>query len=185
MFLLNGQAPPRVEASTPVKETTPLVALSIVGVKETSRRRDDQGYLGVAFQVQVAWQTTYAAPRLYIVCAGGSSGNIVTSNSGSQQLSAYAYVNSQTLEAEIRCEAHSPAGDFTMPNATAWMRVRVEETEKVAITAIPTDTLTPTPTKTETPTPTLEKALQELETQIAVSQTAEFLATITAIARQT
>ncbi len=53
------------------------------------------------------------------------------------------------------------------------------------ITAYPTDTLTPTPTKTETPTPTLEKNLQELETQVAASQTAEFLATITESARQT
>ncbi len=97
MYMLNGQAPPRVEASTPVKETTPLVTLNIVGVKEISRRRDNQGNWGVAFQVQVAWQTTYTAPRLYIVCAGGSAGNMVTSKSGSQQLSAYAYVHSKNL----------------------------------------------------------------------------------------
>ncbi|MBI4672568.1 MAG: hypothetical protein HY741_12995 [Chloroflexi bacterium] len=190
LYVLDGQAPPRVEGSTPVKETTPLVTLSIAGVKETSRRRDDSGYLGVAFQVQVAWQTTYAAPRLYIVCAGGSSGNIVTSNSGSQQLSAYAYVKSKTLpgEAEIRCEVHSPAGDFTMPNATAWMRVWVEETEKVAITATPTDTVTPTPTRTPTKaaTPTTTPTIiPALGTEVAASKTAEFRATITEIARQT
>ncbi|MDE3088932.1 MAG: hypothetical protein KGJ80_06065, partial [Chloroflexota bacterium] len=190
MYLLNGQAPPRVEASTPVRETPPLVTLSIIGVKATSTMRDDQGFLGVAFQVQVAWQTTYAAPRLYIVCAGGSAGKIVTSNSGSQQLSAYAYVNSKTLpgEAEIRCEVHSPAGEFTTPNATAWTRVLVPETGKVEVTANPTDTMTSTPTLTPTKTPTpaaTPTIIPVLGTEVAASKTAEFRATITEIARKT
>ena len=78
-----------------------------------------------------------------------------------------------------------------MPNATAWMRVLVPETEKVEITATPTDTLTPTPTRTSTlvasatSTPTADKTQSALETQVAASKTAEFRATITAIAQQT
>ena len=72
-----------------------------------------------------------------------------------------------------------------MPMAYAWTRVLVTETEPVAITATPTDTLTPTPPRTATPTPTSDKTQQVLETQAAASKTAEFNATITAIARQT
>ncbi len=128
-------------------------------------------------------------PILIIGCAGGNRFEKTEQNGSlTTNASDYIYSNNETV---IRCTATRPSYTLTgihPPLAVTGLVVKVDPgTGKISIppseTATSTSTLTPTPTLTLTPT--VDHTQNAMETEVAAEKTAEFVSTITAIARQT
>jgi hypothetical protein len=155
-------------------------------VKEGTRYAVGPGTM-VTFDVQLTWHSTFQASMLDVGCLGGST-NRVSGQDGSTQVNAAGSldVNNQV---QIQCRASRPA-NFVEEIASTGLLVNVGTDKNVELLP-PTPTFTETPTATLTPsptvtlTPTIDKTQNAMETEGAAEKTAEFVSTITAIARQT
>ena len=194
LYVLSGQAPPEIEGQTPVKETEPMVVISITSAQEKSRIKDRSGYLGVFYDIKVSWTSRFISPSFSIGCVGGTSVN-VSGPSGIISTTAFNFVQTNN-DVEIYCRAYRRT-TLDCPLAQTSLLIRVEGNTVDTPTFTQTSTVTPTPTPTPThtvtltkvptwtPTVTLDKTQDALGTQEAGTKTAEFQATITEIARKT
>ncbi len=189
-FGLNGIDPPSQTASTPLKEVEPAVTLNISSVKETNRYTGGE-WTTVVFDVELTWHANMKNPVLEIGCAGGNTFE-KTGQNGSLTTNAsdYIYGNNETV---IYCTAIRPSDLLTgihPPLAVTSLVVKVDPgTGKISI--LPSETATSTATLTHltpthiTLTPTVDLTQNAMETEVSADKTAEFVSTITAIARQT
>lgn len=194
LYILSGKQPPVIEEETPVKETEPMVAISITSAQEKSRIKDRSGYLGVFYDIKVSWTSRFISPSFSIVCVGGTSVN-VSGPSGIISTTAFNFVQTNN-DVEIYCRAYRRTTlDFPLAQTSLLIRVEGNTVDTPTFTQTFTVTPTPTPTPTHTvtltkvptwtPTVTLDETQDAQGTQNAATKTAEFQATITEIARKT
>jgi hypothetical protein len=124
LYKLSGQSQPEPGGSVSLKETQPLIKLSITAVGETSRWKNVQEVNAISFEVQLVWESALAAPQFDLGCWGGTSVQISTA-SGSQILTAATYLDPAVDSATIYCRANRP-GDMGQSLAEAWTRVTIK-----------------------------------------------------------
>lgn len=200
ILLLGQDNTPTVQTQVPITQTNPLVALTISNlvVKQVSQRPKDSFTTfeaEVTYEFDVQWQTGINNPVLELDCVSGNHFEI-TSNSGTKHISAkgllilfpgaedaycYASRNGNTLgSVTLRFLVGDPVG--------ATQRVLQVETDSVALNF----TLTADALGTQAANLNNAVASQSVigtsnavATEVYGTQNAEFLLTVTTIARQT
>jgi hypothetical protein len=195
----NDPAAAILEGQLPVEASTPLVALTLSKINVNSVNKFQKGAstfeAEVFYEFDVTWSTTLVSPQFELDCVSGNHFDI-TASGGTQHLSAkgllllypgvedaycYASHNGNTLG---NASARFLVGDA----AEATQRAIQVETDSVALDLTLTADAAGTLAVEQTARAATEAVLgtqHALETEVIGTQTAEFRATITEIARQT
>jgi hypothetical protein len=191
---------PTILSQTPIKETTPVITLTISNlvVKQVNQRPKDTFNTfdaDVNYEFDVQWQANLTNPQFELDCVSGNHFKITTV-SGTQHISAkgllilfpgaedaycYASRNGNTLGS---ASVNFLVGD---PTAATQRAIQVEtDTVSLNIT-LTADALGTLSTDLENAAATKASIGTEnaLSTEVVGTQNAEFLATVTEIARQT
>ncbi len=199
LFTDNGNGPTLV-AQTPVEKTTPLINLTISNLSITAinkRAKDNFNTFeaDVTYEFDVKWDTNLATPQFELDCVSGNHFNISTA-SGSQRISAKGLLILYPGSEDAYCYAsrngntwgsasvHFLVGD----SAEATKRAIQVETDSVSLdltlTADAQGTLAVQKANAAA-TQTSIAIENAVSTEVYGTQTAEFAALITEIARQT
>ena len=189
-YVLNGgSVQPLPQPAEVVVNVQPAITLKIIGAKEISRSSTKP--VLVAFEATLKWSSTYQAAQLSLGCSGGQAVR-ASGQSGSLVVIGSGYLLEGPSTVELLCRASRPS-DFGQTMASDLVYVQVSGSQPGQFqadtdTPTPTPTLTPTPSLTPTatlqPTSTIDKTQDAADTEIVAQKTAEFLTTVTAIARQ-
>ena len=190
---LQGDSSPIIVLDEPVKLPEAGIDLTITSVKEIFQARNlvNRNLLMVTLDVQVSWNIFgYKNPHFILTCDNGNTVSI-TSTTGSVNLDTAASVALPNDTTFLECWAYSPV-EPGIRRAFTYNTIKINigtyaasfptDTDTPTLTVTPTLTQTLTQTVTLTPLPTLD---HNLETEVAAQKTAEFIATVTEIARQT
>lgn len=124
LYRLNGSGQPQLSGSAALKDAQPLIKLSISAAGELSRWKNAQEMPGISFEVQIKWESSPDASPFDLGCLGGTSFPI-SSASGSQIVTAAAYLDPAVDSVTLYCRANRP-GDLGQNLAEAWARVTIK-----------------------------------------------------------
>jgi hypothetical protein len=200
LLTLDSQNDPTLIAQIPVKETNPFVSLNISnitiqGINQRAKNEASSFEADVSYEFDVKWSTNLTAPQFVLDCSGGNHFEISTTN-GSQHVSAkmpmilfpgtentYCYANhngNSWGSTSVRFLVGDAAG--------ATRRADQVETESanlnLALTVDAHGTQVVEAAKAAG-TLTVQAIENAVSTEVYGTQTAEFRALITEIARQT
>ncbi|MGB8648444.1 MAG: hypothetical protein WCF84_24625 [Anaerolineae bacterium] len=183
LYTLNGQAPPRIIASTPVQSPKRVLTLNITGVNVEQVSPDPSGDWRVLVSLSLQWTASMEGlvnPQVDILCGQGV--NTVYGSSGQAQMKGMGTTWSWDQEhAYVNCfSGINQKGSIGFVHGQARVLITLNKgtvTSVATLTVEPTDTITPTrtPTMTVTPNPTKTtsaQATQTLATSVAAQQTA-------------
>jgi hypothetical protein len=188
---LLGADPPILGPRQPVRGPAARIDLNFTSIREKQRWDNPNKNISLIFFVTMSWEAIgYHNPDFSLQCSGGKPFNF-TSTRGSVTLEVESYAIYPSDKALIMCRVLSSANGRWIDSYNIDVKVSVPAGEDINLLDTPTSTWTPTITSsiTFTPQPTLTSTQSEseksFETQVAAQKTAEFLATVTEIARQT
>lgn len=197
---LDGVNPPAVVAQVPVDETQPLVNLTLSNITITHVNQKPQGVYrsfeaDVLFEFDVTWNSNLVSPQFDLDCVGSNHFNI-TSASGSQHGSARGLLILYPGAQDVYCYASRNGATWggasvqilVGDSAGATQRAVQVETDSASLNlTLTADVLGTLAEQTARAGATQTSLAVEnaVSTEVAASQTAEFSALITEIARQT
>ena len=191
---------PTIQSQTPIRDTTPIVTLTIsnLAIKQVNQRPKDSFNTfeaDVTYEFDVQWQASLANPQFELDCVSGNHFEITTV-SGAQHISAkgllilfpgaenafcYASRNGNTLGS---ASVHFLVGE---PAAATQRAIQVE-TDSVSLDiTLTADSLGTLSAELNNAVATNSSLSTEnaISTEVVGTQNAEFLATVTELARQT
>lgn len=199
LIALGPDNTPTVQSQTPIQEVKPVITLTISNlvIKQVNQRAKDSSTFeaDVNYEFDVQWQASLANPQFTLSCVSGNHFEITTA-SGVQHISAkgplilfpgavdafcYASRNGNTLGS---ASVHFLVGD----PAAATQRANQVETDSVSLDiTLTADALGTKGAELNNAVATQAVLGTEnaLSTEVIGTQNAEFLATVTEIARQT
>ena len=196
-----GILAPVLQSSLPVTEPAPVVTITLSNVTIVSvTQRPKDGFntfeADAEIRFDVAWQSSLVAPIFEIECSGGNQREVTTPSGslaglqtkallilypGQETVFCYASRNGNTLgSASLSILIGDAAG--------ATQRAIQVETDSAALDLTLTADAFGTQNQQQTQAAATQNSLSTqhaLETEVGLTQTAEFLATVTEIARQT